>query len=230
MVVASHHRMRNDHAVLPFALIGAGITAAAGFALIARAVDRHETRSVDGRARKRFPKRRRPITRQLATAIGPLGKWWGQMPIAAAASALAWRDGGPAAGAPIAAASATAATLAWALERWMPQREPPPGRHSPTEPAFPSGHALQTTAVAWTIAYVYLREHEGRAGALLPFAVLVPLASGLAKMYLDRHWLTDVLGGYVAGAAIAAPAAAAYEIARPRLARRHGRVRALLGR
>ena len=168
------------------------------------------------------------------------------MPIAAAASALAWRDGGSAAGAPIAAASATAATLAWALERWMPHREPPPGRHSPTEPAFPSGHALQTTAVAWTIAYVYLREQQGRAGALLPyvslpdppgrpgallpFAVLVPLASGLAKMYLDRHWFTDVLGGYVAGAAIVAPAAAAYELARPRAARRHGRVRALLAR
>jgi membrane-associated phospholipid phosphatase len=220
--------MKNDHAVLPVALIGAGFAAAAGFWFLAHAVTAHETRHVDGRARRQFPKRRRRATRVLAQAIGPLGKWYGQIPVAAAASALAWRDRGPAAAAPIAAASATAATVAWALERWVPQREPPPGRHSPTEPAFPSGHALQTSAVAWIIAYVFLRERGSRAAAALPFAILVPLASGLAKTYLDRHWLTDVLGGYLVGAAIAAPAAAGYELARPRRRPRHRRVRTRL--
>lgn len=216
--------MGRKHTILPIALIGAGLTAAVGFAVLARAVNAHETRHVDGRARKRFPKRRRRATRLLAEAIGPLGKWYGQMPVAAVASGLAWRRGGPAAGAPIAAASATAAVMAWALEQWMPSREPPPGRHSPTEPAFPSGHALQTSAVAWTIAYVVLRERGATAAAALPFAVLIPLASGLAKTYMDRHWLTDVLGGYLVGAGIAAPAAAGYELARPRRASRHRRL------
>jgi len=205
---------------LPIALIGAGLTAAAGFGLLARKVYARETRHLDGAARQQFPKRRRRLTRALAKGIGPVGKWYGQMPAATLAAALAWRRGGRSAAVPIVTSSATAAAMAWALERWIPQREPPPGRHSPTEPAFPSGHALQTSAVAWTVAYVFLRQHGRRAVPLLPFAILVPLASGLAKTYLDRHWLTDVLGGYLLGAAIAAPAAAGYELARPRLARR----------
>ena len=205
---------------LPIALIGAGLTAAAGFGLLARTVSAHKTRYLDGRARKQFPKRRRRVTRALAEGIGPVGKWYGQMPAAALAGALAWRRGGARLAVPIAASSATAAAMAWALERWMPARRPPPGRHSPTEPAFPSGHALQTSAVAWTIAYVFLRERGRRAAGLISLAALVPLASGLAKTYLDRHWLTDVLGGYLVGAAIAAPAAAGYELARPRRVRR----------
>jgi membrane-associated phospholipid phosphatase len=215
--------VKNDRAVLPVALIGAGLAAAAGFAVLTRLVSGHRTRRFDAAARKRFPKRRRPSTRRIAEAIGPLGKWYGQMPVAAAAGLLAWRRRGPAAALPIAAVSGTAAVMAWVLERAMPPRTPPPGRHSPTEPAFPSGHALQTSAVAWTIAYVFLRERGSPAAASLPFAVLVPLASGLAKTYLDRHWLTDVLGGYLVGAAIAAPAAAAYELARPRRASRFRR-------
>jgi len=219
MSVASPRRMRAADA-LPITLIGAGLTAAAGFGLLARKVYAHETRYLDGRARKRFPKRRRRVVRALAEGMDPVGKWYGQMPAAALAGALAWRRGGPKAAVPIAASSAAAAAMAWALERWLPQRQPPPGRHSPTEPAFPSGHALQTTAVAWTVAYVFLRERGRRAAPFLPFAVLVPLASGLAKTYLDRHWLTDVLGGYLLGAAIAAPAAAGYEFARPRRIRR----------
>ena len=205
---------------LPIALIGAGLTAAAGFGLLARNVYGHKTRYIDGLARKQFPKRRRRVTRALAEGISPLGKWYGQMPVAALVGALAWRRGGVRTAVPIAASSATAAAMAWALERWMPKRRPPPGRHSPTEPAFPSGHALQTSAVTWTIAYVFLRERGRLAAGVVPFAALVPLASALAKTYLDRHWLTDVLGGYLLGAAIAAPAAAGYELARPRRVRR----------
>jgi membrane-associated phospholipid phosphatase len=204
------------HRMLPMALIGAGLGAAAGFALLARSVKQHETRHVDGRARKKAPKRRRRSTRMLAQGIGPLGKWWGQAPVAAALTALMWRRRGRYAALPIAGASASAAALAWVLERAMFQRQPPPGRHSPTEPAFPSGHALQTSAVAWTAAYVLLRERAVPRTAMLPLAALLPAASGLAKIYLDGHWLTDVLGGYLVGAAIAAPAAAGYELARPR--------------
>ncbi len=220
--------------MLPAALLGAGVGATVGFALLARAVNAHATSQFDGAARKQFPKRRRRATRALATGIGPVGKWWGQAPLAAAAAALAWRSRGPNAAVPIAAASATAAALAWGLEQWMPQRQPPPGRHSPTEPAFPSGHALQTSAVAWTVAWVLSRERLGRRAVTIPVALTIPIMSGLAKAYLDKHWLTDVLGGYLVGAAIAAPAAAGYELARPRrrprdrAARLRARAKALL--
>jgi membrane-associated phospholipid phosphatase len=217
--------MRDSRALLPVALLGAGVITAAGFLVLARRVDRHETRRPDGAARKRLPKRRRRPTRAVAEWIEPLGKWYGQMPMAAVAATALWRARGPRAAIPVAGASAAAASLAWLLERVMPARTPPPGRHSPTEPAFPSGHALQTSAAAWAAAHVLIREGAS-AGVVVPLAVALPIASGLTKLYLDKHWLTDVLGGYLLGATIAASAAAGYELG-PRPSRA-ARVRAWL--
>jgi len=222
--------MKRNRIALPLALIGAGVGAGVGFALLARKVNARETRHFDARARQRVPKRRRPVTRALATAIGPLGKWWLQMPLAAVAAGSAWRVRGLRAGAPIAAVSAAAASLAWVLEKSMRPRKPPPGRHDPSEPAFPSGHALQTSAVALTTAYVLTREGMAPGVATVPLAVALPLASGMAKIYGDGHWLTDVLGGYLLGTALAASAAGGYELARPRRSSPIARARAILKR
>jgi undecaprenyl-diphosphatase len=215
--------MRHNHAVLPIALLGAGVGAGIGFTMLARRVNARQTSRVDSQTRRRFPKRRRPTTKAIATAIDPLGKWWGQMPIAVLVAAAAWRTRGPRAGVPIAASSAAAASLAWLLERVMKPRKPPPGRHSPTEPAFPSGHSLQTSAMALTAAYVLTREGLGPRAGVIPLAITFPVASGLSKLYLDKHWLTDVLAGYLLGATLAATATGAYELGRrdnrPRITR-----------
>jgi len=58
----------------------------------------------------------------------------------------------------------------------------------------------------------------------------LPLASGLAKLYVDAHWFTDVVGGYLVGTALAASAAAAYELARPRRRSLAARARAWMTR
>jgi undecaprenyl-diphosphatase len=187
-----------------------------GFAVLARKVRHHRTRHVDATVRKAIPKRHRRATRLAVQSLTPLGKWYGQMPVAGLVAAVAWRSRGPRVAIPIVSASAAAASLAWLLERVMRQRTPPPGRHSPTEPSFPSGHALQTGAVAWATAYVLAREGLATPGRVVPAALVIPGVSGLAKLWQDRHWFTDVLGGYLLGGAIAASSAAAYELARPR--------------
>jgi membrane-associated phospholipid phosphatase len=64
----------------------------------------------------------------------------------------------------------------------------------------------------------------------VPVALIVPGVSGLARLWLDRHWFTDVLAGYLLGGAIAASSAAAYELARPRRRARLLRVIAKLTR
>jgi undecaprenyl-diphosphatase len=209
--------MRHHQALLPIALIGGGVGAAIGFTLLARGVKRHRTRHIDGTVRKALPKRHRRVTRVAMQMIDPLGKWYGQTPLAALATAAVWRARGPRAALPIAAASASAASLAWVLEQTMRPRKPPPGRHSPTEPAFPSGHALQTSAVAWTTAYVLVRDGMAPAAATVPLAVALPALSGL-------------VGGYLVGAALAASATAGYEVARPRRRRRLARALAGLAR
>ena len=208
--------MTRNQVVLPAALLGGGVGAVIGFAVLASKVRRHRTRHLDATVRKAIPKRHRRATRLAVAALTPLGKWYGQMSVTGLVAAAAWRSRGPRAAIPIASASATAASLAWLLERVMRQRTPPPGRHSPTEPSFPSGHALQTGAVAWATAYVLAREGLASPAGVAPVALVVPGVSGLAKLWLDRHWFTDVLGGYLLGGAIAASSAAAYELARPR--------------
>jgi len=201
-----------------------------GFAVLARKVRRDRTRHVDATVRQAIPRRHRRGTRLAAESLTPLGKWYGQISVAGLVAAAAWRSRGPRVAIPIASASAASASLAWLLERAMRQRTPPPGRHSPTEPAFPSGHALQTGAVAWATAYVLVREGLASPSRAVPLALAVPAASGLAKLWLDRHWFTDVMGGYLLGAAVAASSAAAYEVARPRRRQRLARAIAHLAR
>jgi len=222
--------MTRNQVVLPAALLGGGVGAVIGFAVLARKVRRHRTRHLDATVRKAIPRRHRRMTRLAAESITPLGKWYGQMPVAALVTAAAWRSGGPRAAIPIASVSAAAASLAWLLEQAMRPRTPPPGRHSPTEPSFPSGHALQTSAVAWAAAYVLTREGATSLSRAVPVALVVPAVSGLAKLWLDRHWYTDVMGGYLLGAALAASSATAYELARPRRRPRLGRAVGWLAR
>ena len=207
--------MRHNRLLLPLSLIGAAGGAVGAFVVLAKRVNAHETKTLDARARRQFPRRRRRATRRAAEIVAPLGKWFAQVPLGLGVATILWRTNRKAGALSVAGASATAASLAWLLEQTMTPRKPPPGRHSPTEPAFPSGHAFQTSALAWTAAYVLVREGMMDGRTAVPVAVIFPASAGLVKLYLDKHWFTDVLGGYLLGATIAASAAAAYESMRP---------------
>src|SRR5207245_7103478 len=89
------------------------------------------------------------------------------------------------------------------------QRSRPDPVHSPlTRPqsySFPSGHALESTAVYVTLALVAApRSSNSRARRWLVLASLILMFFiGFSRVYLGVHYATDVIGGWAAGLALA---------------------------
>ena len=212
------------------ALAALAALSAAAFAGVAALVYSGRSRPADRRLRLALTRRRRrnAVVRRAAELVDPIGAPWGHGPAALLVAALllarARRGRGPrarrarrgarAGAAAIVGASAAAALLSRGFERWIEPRQPPPGRHKPSEPSFPSGHALESAAVALAAGWVLSRERLAPGAALLPPLIAVPLVSAFAKLYLDRHWLSDAVGGWAAGIGVGATAAAAYVVGR----------------
>jgi undecaprenyl-diphosphatase len=158
-----------------------------------------------------MPKRRRRLTKLVADAVGPLGKPWVHGPVSLAIAAVLWRRGSRAGAGAVVLSSAASGTLSKIFDYALPHRSPPPGRHSPSTPSFPSGHSLETAAVSLTAAYILTRERVAHPLLVIPAALTVPLSSGIGRLYMDRHWMSDVLAGWLGGITVAALSAAAYE-------------------
>lgn len=67
--------------------------------------------------------------------------------------------------------------------------------------SFPSGHAMNSFVVYVAIALVVWQLWGRRAGmAAVMLAITATIVVGISRVYLGVHWLTDVVGGYLAGA------------------------------
>lgn len=179
----------------------------------------------------------------VAPAVDGIGKWWVYAPVALAVAAAvlaaeaprrpppgarAWvarrlghatphdaaaarsRRAGAAA---VALVPALAAALGPALDRWLPQPPVGPRRRPVDHPVFPSGHALRVTAVALVAAWVAAREELARPGRAAALAATGPALVGLSRLVREKHLASDIVGGWLAGAALAALAATGYELA-----------------
>jgi membrane-associated phospholipid phosphatase len=85
-------------------------------------------------------------------------------------------------------------------------------------PAFPSGHALNATLGCGVILLVLLPVLPGRRVRALGWALAATVALGTSytRVALGVHWLSDVLGGILLGAAVLLATAAAFETWRAR--------------
>lgn len=66
--------------------------------------------------------------------------------------------------------------------------------------SFPSGHAMVAAAFYLYLAYLAWRQvHGWLRGVLVAGLILLVLLIGLARLYLEAHYLSDVIAGYLAG-------------------------------
>lgn len=203
---------------------GVALASAGGFAGIARASATRAAARVDQRVRERARLPKRHPVRRASEAVAPLGKWWAYLPIAAGAgtwlvasargSRVRRRRAGAAA--TILAAGLLATALAPLFDELLPQPPAPPGRRNRRKPVFPSGHAFGPAAVATTTAYLAAREGLARPRIAAPAAAMLPMLTVAGKLAGQKHWASDVFGGWLAGGALAAGCLAAYEALRER--------------
>jgi undecaprenyl-diphosphatase len=67
--------------------------------------------------------------------------------------------------------------------------------------SFPSGHAMVAAAFYLFLAYMAWRLVHGRwqRALMVGLLVLLVLLIGISRLYLEAHYLTDVIAGYLAG-------------------------------
>lgn len=185
---------------------------AAGFAAVSTLVARQKTKSMDAAVRERVGTEHSKAARITIETLGYSGKSWVHGPLAAAIAKYVEHRGSREGSRAINLASSVAATASKTFDWLLTHRKPPPGRHEPREPSYPSGHTMETAAVALVCAYVLWREGLADGHIAFPIAAAIPLLEGGGRLFLDRHWMTDVVGGLLGGITVAAVCAAGYEM------------------
>jgi undecaprenyl-diphosphatase len=111
----------------------------------------------------------------------------------------------------IAAAPFALSFVVYLLKGWYRVERPPAGLTSALTFSFPSGHTSGSTAVFAFIGFVLAREEVVPRPFGWLIACAIPLAVGLSRLFLDVHWASDVIGGWMIGAAYAAVVCVLYE-------------------
>jgi undecaprenyl-diphosphatase len=120
--------------------------------------------------------------------------------VLAGAAVVGWLAGGAARAATVEVAVALApVNLAVEGLKYACARSRPDGERKRSNSAFPSSHAANAFAVATVLSRRWPR------GAPLAFALAAWV--GWSRLYLNRHWPSDVLAGAALGAALAWAAA-----------------------
>jgi undecaprenyl-diphosphatase len=199
------------------ALLAVSAAALIGFGYTASLVARRRTDEADNQARDGLQGARAPAGDVAAQASGPLGKEYVHFPVAVALGLALRRQGlGWRAAVPV-LASGVAEIVNRVVTHTLHIRVVPPGHpeHHKQKPSFPSGHAMETTAVALASAYTVARAEIVPVIPAFAAAGLLASASTVGRLYLDRHWVTDAVGGSLLGIAIAAAAGAIHELIPP---------------
>jgi membrane-associated phospholipid phosphatase len=177
--------------------------AAAGAAmLLANSIDERRPSSIDRRVRRAMQTPTMARARKVLSPLFPLGLPGAFIPAAHLMARRLQRRG--LAGGPAIVTAAWAGWLGQRGAKLVYHRERPPQRgvRRRTD-SYPSGHTTGITAVALTAAAVLARRAVISRPAAKRIAFGAPAVMGAYRVIADEHWTTDVLGGWLCGAAIA---------------------------
>lgn len=195
------------------------LASAAGMTLLARELDFERPTRLDRLVRERTHSLRAAGARSALAPMFALGLPGGYITIAHLTARWLRRrnaHGGP--------AIVSSAWLGWLVHRAAKlvysRKRPPSPRVRHRTDSYPSGHTTGATAFALTTALVLERQGLMSRGRARTLAIGAPIAMGAYRVIDDEHWFTDVIGGWLLGAAIGIGCDVALGDARPRLARR----------
>lgn len=88
---------------------------------------------------------------------------------------------------------------------------PPRGLAAGLGFSFPSGHSTGAMAVAIVLSYASIRQRK-HPRVIVPICGALAILVGVSRVYLDVHWASDVIGGWLVGAAFGVGCCAVYEL------------------
>lgn len=144
------------------------------------------------------------------------GSWYSLVIAAAILIALLVRHGAKQRPLIIAATPFCLSLIVFLLKGWYRIDRPPTGLASALTFSFPSGHTSGSTAAVIVFGYVLSHERVVSVRTSVLIAVVAPVLVGMSRIYLDMHWASDVIGGWMIGAAYGAAVCALYERAHRR--------------
>jgi undecaprenyl-diphosphatase len=192
-------------------VLAASIAVLFAFTHFASEVSERETIPFDASVRRWVITHRPPALLATFSAITHLGSWIALSIAAAVVTALLLRRGSRWQPLLVAAVPFAFSLVIYGLKGLYRVQRPPAGLTSALTFSFPSGHTSGSTAVFGVIGYVLAREAVVRPAIGWTIATALPIAVGLSRLFLDVHWASDVIGGWMIGAAYAAFVCVLYE-------------------
>jgi membrane-associated phospholipid phosphatase len=171
---------------------------------------------LDHSARDAVQLARDPLFHRPMHEVSRLGAGDGLIPLIAMTSLVLWRRARRwALWLPVIMAGSGVLQL---LTKWLVDRPRP----NLSAWGFPSGHAISVVVFFGLMVYIVCSSTTRRRWRCLATAACVPLilVVGYSRLYLEMHWLSDVLGGFAAGIAYLLVSILAVEVIADRRERR----------
>ncbi len=179
------------------ALLAGATLSLVGFIALAALAAPNDSFDLDRTVRGMVQMLRHDSLHPAMEAVSVLGAGSGLIPLIALGSAVLWRSRRRwAVGLPAFMAGTGALQLLtkWAIDRPRPNELPW---------GFPSGHVLSVVVFFGIVIYLVYLSCPARSRRCLASAMCagVVLAVAASRLYLEAHWLSDVVGGFLVGLA-----------------------------